>query len=41
MLNDWERNDAFYRALKSLVRPGAFVIDIGAGTGLLGMMAAR
>jgi predicted RNA methylase len=41
MLNDLERNEAFYRALKALVRPGAFVLDIGAGTGLLGMMAAR
>lgn len=41
MLNDWERNNAFYDALRALVQPGSFVIDIGAGTGLLGMMAAR
>ena len=41
MLNDHERNEAFYSAIKTLVRPGDFVLDIGAGTGLLGMMAAR
>ena len=69
MLNDSERNEAFYAALRSQaaprprapapprparapalsggggaagqVRAGDHVLDIGAGTGLLGMMAAR
>lgn len=41
MLNDTERNNAFARALRQRIEPGAFVLDIGAGTGLLAMMAAR
>src|SRR6266571_558677 len=41
MLNDLERNDAFATALERVVLPGSFVLDIGSGTGLLAMMAAR
>lgn len=41
MLNDLERNDAFAVALERVMIPGAHVLDIGSGTGLLAMMAAR
>lgn len=41
MLNDLERNDAFAVALERVLRPGAHVLDIGSGTGLLAMMAAK
>lgn len=42
MLADRVRNAAFHAALKHVVRPGeSIVADIGAGTGILGFMAAR
>lgn len=41
MLNDEQRNAAFERALAKAVTPGSVVLDIGSGTGLLAMMAAR
>jgi tetratricopeptide (TPR) repeat protein len=44
MLNDTPRNDAFERAIQAAVaREGrhARILDIGAGSGLLSMMAAR
>jgi SAM-dependent methyltransferase len=44
MLNDTRRNDAFERAIQAAVaREGrhARILDIGAGSGLLSMMAAR
>jgi type II protein arginine methyltransferase len=41
MLADNARNEAYERALKAAVRPGDLVLDIGAGSGLLAMMAAR
>src|SRR5262249_45946357 len=41
MLNDSERNDALAVALERVVRPGSHVLDIGSGSGLLAMVAAR
>ncbi|WP_441249460.1 50S ribosomal protein L11 methyltransferase [Kitasatospora sp. McL0602] len=41
MLNDHERNDALAVALERVVPAGATVLDIGAGTGLLAMMAVK
>lgn len=44
MLNDTTRNDAFEKAIVEAVRergPEARILDIGAGSGLLSMMAAR
>jgi predicted RNA methylase len=44
MLNDVRRNDAFERAIRKAVEkegPDARILDIGTGSGLLSMMAAR
>jgi protein arginine N-methyltransferase 1 len=42
LIADKVRNDAFYRALKAVIEPGKSVVaDVGAGTGLLGLMASR
>ncbi|MFT5489479.1 MAG: 16S rRNA G966 N2-methylase RsmD, partial [Alphaproteobacteria bacterium] len=41
MMNDTARNDAFEGALKAAIRPGSHVLDIGSGSGLLALMAAR
>ena len=41
MLNDVDRNHAFETAIKYVVHPNSTVLDIGAGSGLLAMMAAR
>lgn len=41
MLNDEARNQAFARGIAEAVRPGDRVVDIGAGTGLLSLLAAR
>jgi len=44
MMNDTRRNDAFEAAIVAAIAargPGATVLDIGTGSGLLSMMAAR
>jgi type III protein arginine methyltransferase len=41
MLNDAPRNEAYAEAIAATVRPGDLVLEIGAGSGLLAMMAAR
>ena len=41
MLNDEPRNAAFEKALANAVTEDTIVLDIGSGTGLLAMMAAR
>lgn len=41
MLADTARNEAFATAIAAAVRPDDIVLDIGTGSGLLAMMAAR
>ncbi|CAE8584590.1 unnamed protein product, partial [Polarella glacialis] len=41
MLNDHDRNRFFWDALESLPVRGRRVLDLGAGTGLLSLMAAK
>jgi SAM-dependent methyltransferase len=41
LLGDARRNRAFHRALAARVRPGATVLDLGAGTGVWAVTAAR
>jgi predicted RNA methylase/Flp pilus assembly protein TadD len=41
MLNDQARNDAFERAITKAARGRRLVLDIGTGSGLLAMIAAR
>lgn len=41
MMNEQERNKAYYDGLESVVTPEKVVFEIGTGSGLLAMMAAR
>ena len=41
MMNDRIRNDAYFAALRAAVTPDTKVLEIGTGSGLLAMMAAR
>lgn len=41
MLNDLARNSMFQEAIEDAVRAGDHVLDIGSGSGLLAMLAAR
>ena len=41
MMNEKKRNDAYFLALEALVKPDSSVFEIGSGSGLLSMMAAK
>jgi predicted RNA methylase len=41
MMNEHERNEAFHRGLQAAVTPATTVFEIGTGSGLVAMMAAR
>ncbi len=41
MLNDRARTESFLEAIRRVVRPGDVVVDLGTGTGIMAMAAAR
>lgn len=41
MMNEQNRNQAYFDALKSIIKPDSTVFEIGTGSGLLAMMAAK
>ncbi|MEI7567892.1 MAG: tetratricopeptide repeat protein [Alcaligenaceae bacterium] len=41
MMNESHRNDAYYEGIKTAAKAGKLVLEIGAGSGLLSMMAAK
>ena len=41
MIGDHARTDAYRRALEEVVKPGDTVLDVGAGSGVLSLFAAR
>ncbi len=41
MLHDRQRNAAYAAGLQRVVQPGDIVLDIGCGSGLLSLLAAR
>ncbi len=41
MIADSVRMDAYYRAIQTAVKPGSVVLDIGAGTGILSLLACQ
>ncbi|WP_042443217.1 tetratricopeptide repeat protein [Azospirillum sp. B510] len=41
MINDFERNEAYKRSLERAVKPESLVLEIGTGSGIVAMMAAR
>ncbi|MFM9971987.1 MAG: tetratricopeptide repeat protein, partial [Burkholderiales bacterium] len=41
MMNDALRNNAYFEALKAAITPDSHVLEIGTGSGLLSMMAAK
>jgi len=41
MMNDCPRNEFYYNALKAVVKPTSVIVEIGTGSGLLAMIAAK